>query len=254
MLIRVGLLNYVAGAILMPYAGYLGGGARAAPRHGGDRGPLRGLLRTGLSPPVHLAAARRARRAVLLCPRRPGRKRVEALLGRRLPVCRVTAARARAGSCTPPSRSRARSRCRSRSCRTATPSSASRGPSRGRGALGRAPPDACRGDGLQHGTCREVAYADGLDLERAKVGIGLSCRLCDRLGLPQPRLSAARAPAGARSADLERRRPIGSSRARADRNTKLRQDFRRGITSAPDDFFRQSVIHDRLWPSSFRHG
>jgi len=26
----------------------------------------------------------------------------------------------------------------------------------------------------------EVAYADGLDPERAKVGIGLSCRLCDR--------------------------------------------------------------------------
>ena len=26
----------------------------------------------------------------------------------------------------------------------------------------------------------EVVYADGLDLERAKVGIGLSCRLCDR--------------------------------------------------------------------------
>jgi predicted transcriptional regulator/transcriptional regulator with XRE-family HTH domain len=26
----------------------------------------------------------------------------------------------------------------------------------------------------------EVAYADGLDLERARVGIGLSCRLCDR--------------------------------------------------------------------------
>ena len=26
----------------------------------------------------------------------------------------------------------------------------------------------------------DVAYADGLDLERAKVGIGLSCRLCDR--------------------------------------------------------------------------
>jgi predicted transcriptional regulator/transcriptional regulator with XRE-family HTH domain len=28
----------------------------------------------------------------------------------------------------------------------------------------------------------ELAYADGLDLEGAKVGIGLSCRLCDRLG------------------------------------------------------------------------
>jgi predicted transcriptional regulator len=27
---------------------------------------------------------------------------------------------------------------------------------------------------------QEIAYADGLDLERAKVGIGLSCRLCDR--------------------------------------------------------------------------
>ena len=26
----------------------------------------------------------------------------------------------------------------------------------------------------------ELAYADGLDLERARVGIGLSCRLCDR--------------------------------------------------------------------------
>ncbi len=27
---------------------------------------------------------------------------------------------------------------------------------------------------------REVVYADGLDLDRARVGIGLSCRLCDR--------------------------------------------------------------------------
>jgi predicted transcriptional regulator len=26
----------------------------------------------------------------------------------------------------------------------------------------------------------EVVYADGLDLHRARVGIGLSCRLCDR--------------------------------------------------------------------------
>ena len=31
-----------------------------------------------------------------------------------------------------------------------------------------------------HRARRAVAYADGLDLERAKVGIGLSCRLCDR--------------------------------------------------------------------------
>jgi predicted transcriptional regulator/transcriptional regulator with XRE-family HTH domain len=34
------------------------------------------------------------------------------------------------------------------------------------------------GCSLAHG--REMAYADALDLERAKVGIGLSCRLCDR--------------------------------------------------------------------------
>ena len=27
---------------------------------------------------------------------------------------------------------------------------------------------------------QELAYADGVDLERAKVGIGLSCRLCGR--------------------------------------------------------------------------
>jgi hypothetical protein len=26
----------------------------------------------------------------------------------------------------------------------------------------------------------DVVYADGLDLDRARIGIGLSCRLCDR--------------------------------------------------------------------------
>jgi predicted transcriptional regulator/transcriptional regulator with XRE-family HTH domain len=34
------------------------------------------------------------------------------------------------------------------------------------------------GCGLAH--AEEVAYADGIDVEHAKVGIGLSCRLCDR--------------------------------------------------------------------------
>jgi predicted transcriptional regulator len=34
--------------------------------------------------------------------------------------------------------------------------------------------------GCALGHAGEVAYADGLDLERSKVGIGLSCRLCDR--------------------------------------------------------------------------
>jgi XRE family transcriptional regulator, fatty acid utilization regulator len=30
------------------------------------------------------------------------------------------------------------------------------------------------------GNAAEVVYADGLDLDRARVGIGLSCRLCER--------------------------------------------------------------------------
>ena len=34
------------------------------------------------------------------------------------------------------------------------------------------------GCGIEH--AEAVIYADGLDLERARVGIGLSCRLCDR--------------------------------------------------------------------------
>ena len=34
--------------------------------------------------------------------------------------------------------------------------------------------------GCALGNAADIAYADGLDLDRAKVGIGLSCRLCDR--------------------------------------------------------------------------
>lgn len=36
--------------------------------------------------------------------------------------------------------------------------------------------------GCDIGRAGEVIYADGLDLEHARVGIGLSCRLCDRTG------------------------------------------------------------------------
>jgi predicted transcriptional regulator len=36
------------------------------------------------------------------------------------------------------------------------------------------------GCGVSHADA--VAYADGLDLEQSRVGIGLSCRLCDRPG------------------------------------------------------------------------
>jgi hypothetical protein len=34
--------------------------------------------------------------------------------------------------------------------------------------------------GCSVGHSEEIIYADGLDLDRAKVGIGLSCRLCNR--------------------------------------------------------------------------
>jgi len=34
--------------------------------------------------------------------------------------------------------------------------------------------------GCPVGHAPDVVYADGLDLQRARVGIGLSCRLCDR--------------------------------------------------------------------------
>ncbi len=47
--------------------------------------------------------------------------------------------------------------------------------------FGRAAAGACHRDGLRRSTrAAEIGYADGLDLERAAVGIGLSCRLCDR--------------------------------------------------------------------------
>jgi len=35
--------------------------------------------------------------------------------------------------------------------------------------------------GCEIGRAAELVYADGLDLERSRVGIGLSCRLCDRV-------------------------------------------------------------------------
>ena len=60
----------------------------------------------------------------------------------------------------------------------------------------------------------DVVYADGLDLDRAKVGIGLSCRLCDRpdcgsRAFPplEHRLSLDPLTAGATPYRFERKRP-----------------------------------------------
>ena len=104
MLIRIGLLNYVAGALLMPYAAFLDGGARAAARHGGAGGALRRVVRAGVPSAVHVAAAGRARacRSSSCASIRPATCRS----GSRPPGFRspATAGRARAGWCTRRSR------------------------------------------------------------------------------------------------------------------------------------------------------
>ena len=53
MLIRVGLLNYVAGALLMPYAPFLDAARSAAPRRGGAGRALRRVVRAGVPSAVH---------------------------------------------------------------------------------------------------------------------------------------------------------------------------------------------------------
>ena len=104
MLIRIGLLNYVAGALLMPYAPFLA--AARALRHDMEALAARfGVsLRAGVPAALHPAAAGRARRAVLLPARRSGGQRVEAVLRRRAFRSRAMAAPARAGWCTRRSR------------------------------------------------------------------------------------------------------------------------------------------------------
>ena len=105
MLIRVGLLNYVAGALLMPYAAFLDAAGHLAPRRRGAGGALRRVVRAGVPPALHVAAAERARRAVLLRARRSGWQRIEAVFGRGVSRSRAMADRAHAGSCTRHSRS-----------------------------------------------------------------------------------------------------------------------------------------------------
>ena len=181
MLIRIGLLNYVAGALLMPYAPFLDAARDVAARHGGAGGAVRRVVRAGLPPAVHAAAAGRARRAVLLPARRSGRQRLEAVLRRGLSVralWRLLPALGGAHRVRPAGRA---CRCRSRNCPTARPFSASPAPSRARPRTGASRGRCMSSPWAAARACRTtVAYADGLDLERAKVGIGLSCRLCDR--------------------------------------------------------------------------
>ena len=63
----------------------------------------------------------------------------------------------------------------------APPSCASRAPCSGPAARwGEPAPVHVVAMGCALGHAGELVYADGLDLARARVGIGLSCRLCDR--------------------------------------------------------------------------
>ena len=77
--------------------------------------------------------------------------------------------------------SRARCRCRSRNCRTARRILCfARTVTRPAARWGEPRPVHVVAMGCAVAHADEIVYADGLDLERAKVGIGLSCRLCDR--------------------------------------------------------------------------
>ena len=129
MLMRIGLLNYVAGALVMPYDAFHAAASGPAPRHGGDRRALRRVVRAGLPPAVHPAARRRPRRAVLLPAGRSRRQRVQTLLRRGLSRSPASAAPARAGWSTRRSPSPTRFRFRSPNCPTARPISASPRPS-----------------------------------------------------------------------------------------------------------------------------
>ena len=127
-LIRIGLLNYIAAALLMPYAAVRRRRARTAPRCRGAGRPVRRELRAGLPAPVRRCSAR-ARggcRSSSCASTRPAmspsgsRRR-----GFRSPG---SAGRVRAGWCTARWPRPGGWWCRWRNCRTAPPSCASPAP------------------------------------------------------------------------------------------------------------------------------
>jgi predicted transcriptional regulator/DNA-binding XRE family transcriptional regulator len=156
MLIRIGLLNYTAGALLMPYVGFLAA-AQATLQRPNARGVPFFFLRVDPAGNVSKrfsAAGFPFARYGGSCPRwvvhtafaQPGSVQVQVA---ELPDGAAFLCFAR--SVTRP---------------------ASR--------WGEPRPTHVVAMGCALAHAAEVAYADGLDLERAKVGIGLSCRLCDR--------------------------------------------------------------------------
>jgi predicted transcriptional regulator len=180
MLIRVGLLNYAAGALVMPYAPFLG--AAQALRH--DVGAL--AARFGVS------FEQVCNRLATL--QRPGARGVPFFFVRVDPAGNVSKRFSAAGF--PFARFGG-------SCPRWVVHTAFAAPGTIQVQLAELPdgaaflcfartvtrPAARWGDpapvhvvaiGCAVAHASEVVYADGLDLQRAKVGIGLSCRLCDR--------------------------------------------------------------------------
>jgi predicted transcriptional regulator/transcriptional regulator with XRE-family HTH domain len=180
MLIRVGLFNYVAGAILMPYVPFLA--ATQALRH--DMEALAARFGVSFEQACHRLSSLQ----------RPGARGVPFFFVRVDPAGNVSKRFSAAGfpfaryggSCprwvvhTAFSQP-ARSRYKSRNCPTvrsifASPAPVTRPATRW--AEPRPVHVVAMGCSLAH--AQTLVYADGRDLDRAKVGIGLSCRLCDR--------------------------------------------------------------------------
>src|SRR5271169_5569751 len=180
MLIRVGLLNYVAGAILMPYAAYLASAQEL--RH--DMEAIAARFGVSFEQACHRLSTLQ----------RPGARGVPFFFVRVDPAGNVSKRFSAAG--VPFARFVG-------SCPRWVVHTAFAVPGTIQVQVAELPdgaaflcfartvarPAARWGDprpvhvvamGCSVGRAQEVAYADGLDLERAKVGIGLSCRLCNR--------------------------------------------------------------------------
>jgi len=180
MLIRVGLLNYVAGALLMPYAGFLQ--AATTLRH--DVEALASRFGVSFEQACHRLSTLQ----------RPGARGVPFFFVRVDPAGNVSKRFSAAGfpfaryggSCPRWIVHTAFSQPGQMQVQIAElPDGAAyvcfaRTVMRPVRAWGEPPPThvVAMGCALTHADA--VAYADGLDLERAKIGIGLSCRLCDR--------------------------------------------------------------------------
>jgi predicted transcriptional regulator/transcriptional regulator with XRE-family HTH domain len=180
MLIRVGLLNYVAGALLMPYAAFAD--AARALRH--DMEALAARFGVSFEQACHRLSTlqRQGARGVpffflRVDPAGNVSKRFSAAgfpfarYGGSCPRWVVHTAFAQPGEVQVQVAELPDGAAYLCFARTVTR------PSRGWGDP-RPVHVVAMGCGLAH--AEEVAYADGIDVEHAKVGIGLSCRLCDR--------------------------------------------------------------------------